>query len=146
MRNPTANLRRLPVSINMTPMIDVTFLLIIFFLVSSHLSKQENHVRLELPNAANALDAQLAAAEFVVTVNVFEDDSLHLGAEAVTIQRLPELLAGRAAQVDGPLQVRIRCPADCEYGIVAPILRACAIAKTTDVVFAVYELNEGVSR
>ncbi|MCA9180756.1 MAG: biopolymer transporter ExbD, partial [Planctomycetales bacterium] len=33
-------------SINMTPMIDVVFLLIIFFLVSSHLAKQENQVEL----------------------------------------------------------------------------------------------------
>ncbi len=36
----------------MTPMIDVTFLLIIFFLVSSHLAKQENFLKLDLPTAA----------------------------------------------------------------------------------------------
>ena len=37
----------------MTPMIDVTFLLIIFFLVSSHLAQQELQVDLELPAAAS---------------------------------------------------------------------------------------------
>ena len=39
------------VHFNMTPMIDVVFLLIIFFLVSSHLAKQEVHLELPLPAA-----------------------------------------------------------------------------------------------
>ena len=43
------------VSINLTPMIDVTFLLIIFFLVSSHLAKQENFLPLELPVAGSGI-------------------------------------------------------------------------------------------
>jgi len=41
---------------NMTPMIDVVFLLIIFFLVSSHLSRQESQLELELPTAASGQD------------------------------------------------------------------------------------------
>ena len=40
------------VSINLTPMIDVTFLLIIFFLVSSHMAKQENFLPIDLPLAS----------------------------------------------------------------------------------------------
>ena len=38
------------VGFNMTPMIDVVFLLIIFFLVSSHLAKQESQMEIDLPN------------------------------------------------------------------------------------------------
>ena len=41
--------------INMTPMIDVVFLLIIFFLVSSHMAKQEQNVQLDLPKAQSGL-------------------------------------------------------------------------------------------
>ena len=41
---------------NMTPMIDVVFLLIIFFLVSSHLAKQETQIELALPTAVSASD------------------------------------------------------------------------------------------
>ncbi len=40
------------VGANMTPMIDVVFLLIIFFLVSSHLARQENRLPLDLPVAS----------------------------------------------------------------------------------------------
>lgn len=52
----------------MTPMIDVVFLLIIFFLVSSHLAKQENQVELDLPTAASGSD-HLDSREHV-TVNI----------------------------------------------------------------------------
>ncbi len=37
--------------VKMTPMIDIVFLLIIFFLVSSHLAKQEVQLDLDLPAA-----------------------------------------------------------------------------------------------
>ena len=37
---------------NMTPLIDVVFLLIIFFLVSSQLARQEANIELELPEAS----------------------------------------------------------------------------------------------
>ena len=40
----------------MTPMIDVVFLLIIFFLVSSHLAKQEVQRDLPLPGADSGVD------------------------------------------------------------------------------------------
>jgi biopolymer transport protein ExbD len=39
--------------INMTPMIDVVFLLIIFFLVSNHLVRQESSIKIDLPQAAS---------------------------------------------------------------------------------------------
>ena len=48
-----SNLARGSVSFNMTPMIDVVFLLIIFFLVSSNLAQQEVHLEIDLPDAAS---------------------------------------------------------------------------------------------
>jgi len=57
MRAPS-NLSRGSLSFNMTPMIDVVFLLIIFFLVSSHLARQETQLELDLPEAASGQRAQ----------------------------------------------------------------------------------------
>ena len=53
MRSPT-NLGRGSIGFNMTPMIDVVFLLIIFFLVSSHLAQQETQVTVDLPDASSS--------------------------------------------------------------------------------------------
>ena len=45
--------RSRPIDFNMTPLIDVVFLLIIFFLVSSHLAQRETQQELALPTAAS---------------------------------------------------------------------------------------------
>ena len=60
---------------NMTPMIDVVFLLIIFFLVSSHLSKQESQMELALPGAASGQD-DIDQQTPRITVNVKADGSV----------------------------------------------------------------------
>ena len=54
MRVPS-NLARGSLGFSMTPMIDVVFLLIIFFLVSSHLAQQEVQLDLDLPAKASLL-------------------------------------------------------------------------------------------
>ena len=41
-------------SLSITPLIDVVFLLIIFFLVASHFTNQENAVEVDLPKADEA--------------------------------------------------------------------------------------------
>lgn len=139
MRNPSLFIRRSQVAINMTPMIDVTFLLIIFFLVSSHLSKQENHVKLDLPEADHALAADIVAAEKTVTINYLDNGVLRLGAAEITLEQLSMVLSQMNRDAAGKLQVRLRCSANTAYGRVSPLLRQLIQANITDVVFAVYD-------
>ena len=68
MRLPN-HLSRGGLGFNMTPMIDVVFLLIIFFLVSSHLARQEVQLDLDLPRAASGLRTPQDEARRIV-VNV----------------------------------------------------------------------------
>ncbi|NIL99222.1 MAG: hypothetical protein GTO62_19500, partial [Planctomycetales bacterium] len=68
MRIPLSR-RRSRLEMNMTPMIDVVFLLIIFFLVSSHLARQEVQAQLDLPPARTGVDLP-PAADPRVTINV----------------------------------------------------------------------------
>jgi biopolymer transport protein ExbD len=123
----------------MTPMIDVTFLLIIFFLVSSHLSKQENHVKLNLPEAKNAAAADLLAAQTVTTINLLDDGSLRIGSADVLADEVVGILSAKNTDVGGKLQVRIRCSHEQPFSRVSPILAACARSEITDIVFAVYQ-------
>jgi biopolymer transport protein ExbD len=126
------------VSINMTPMIDVVFLLIIFFLVSSHLAKQENRVKLNLPEATTGLPEEQVQRS-VVTLNVLPDGNWQLAGQSLTIPQLVAALTERNREVGGILRVRIRTDRDVPYGKVSPILSACVQAQATDIVFAVYE-------
>ena len=51
---------------NITPLIDVVFLLIIFFLVASHFIRHENVERIELPLASKAEEDEESATRMVV--------------------------------------------------------------------------------
>lgn len=128
----------------MTPMIDVTFLLIIFFLVSSHLAKQENRMKLDLPVASTALDEDNERR--TLTIQVSADGTWQLGTSGImTISKLVSTLAAKNREVEGGVSVRIRTDKTVAYSQIAPLLKACTQAGATDVVFAVFDSKQ-VSR
>lgn len=136
MRLPT-RLRRGDTGINMTPLIDVVFLLIIFFLVSSHLAQQEAHLPLPLPTAATGEDDwQLDRPR--LTINVRGDGQLVAAGQPIDVGRLGGLLRERQEAAKGPLEVRIRSDRGVAYRLVEPVLKAASQAGIWNITFAVY--------
>jgi biopolymer transport protein ExbD len=132
--------RRTPgrgVGFDMTPMIDIVFQLIIFFLVSSHLTKQEAHTKLPLPTATSG-EASHDESAPRVTLNVQANGSITLGSAAVSLAALPEKLKAKRALVGDGLEVRIRSDRHVPYRVISPLLSACAAADVWNVTFAVY--------
>lgn len=123
-------------TINMTPMIDIVFLLIIFFLVSSHLAKQENAVALELPIAQSGLDDP--AARDTVVIHVLPDGNWMLGGAAVQRAEFQSALRKRAALASDGLRLKIRTDQSVPYERIEPILSDAAAQGIGDVVFSVY--------
>jgi len=121
---------------NMTPMIDVTFQLIIFFLVSSHLAQQESLVELNLPAAESGDELVEEEAKRRFTVNVTADGGMQVAGEAVDETQLGRRLAASRAKED-KLEVRIRTDRQVDYGRVKPILRECLRNNVWKVTFAV---------
>lgn len=131
------HLRSGKLGFNMTPMIDVVFLLIIFFLVSSHLAKQEAQMQLPLPVAeSGSVDAETESRR--VTINVLDDGRLLLAGRAVRSTELVERLRDKIADAGSDLEVRIRSDRTVEYRYVEPIMLACARSGIWNVTFAVY--------
>jgi biopolymer transport protein ExbD len=126
-------------SINMTPMIDVTFLLIIFFLVSSHLAKQEKNMPLDLPLSRTGLPEGLDRQRATTTVQVLADGAYLLAGNPVTLPVLQRAIAARHAETPGGLRLRIRTDQAVPYANIAGLLKACTQAGIVDVVFAVRE-------
>jgi len=141
MRVPS-NLARESLGFNMTPMIDVVFLLIIFFLVSSHLARQETQLEVDLPDAASARPAREDDVRRIV-VNVLAEPGLEariqVGGEVMDDLRLDELIRHEGQSAAGRLEVRIRTDRRVPYAVIEPILLACARAGVWNVVFAVRE-------
>jgi len=123
----------------MTPMIDVTFLLIIFFLVSSHLAKQDHRLPLDLPVSATGLESQVVLDRPTTTVHVLPDGRYHLGSNLVPLSTILEAIGQRNANTPGGLRIRIRTDKTVAYQFVNPLLKACADLEIRDVVFSVYE-------
>lgn len=80
---------------NMTPMIDVVFLLLIFFMTVSQVS-QINRLRLELPQQQGTMDQSQTS----LTINVGEDGALFVGADATSLAGLVEHVVEQLANVD----------------------------------------------
>jgi biopolymer transport protein ExbD len=132
MRVPS-QLRAERLEFNMTPMIDVVFLLVIFFLVSSHLAQRETRLDLPLPEATTGIADDRDVER--VTLNISQDQLL-LGSSPLPIGQLADRLKG-ASEKKGTLELRIRADQEVEYARVAPVLKAAAEAGVWDVNLAV---------
>jgi biopolymer transport protein ExbD len=123
--------------VNMTPMIDVVFLLIIFFLLSNHLARREARLPLPLPTIARQ-NASASMAEGPLTVQVTADGIWQVGGVVVEQARLAELLRERVALQGATLPLRVRCDRSVAYERVEPILRTAAEQGIADVSLAVH--------
>ncbi len=126
------------VEFNVTPLIDVVFLLIIFFLVSSHLAKQEMQLELTLPAANSGQEPAIAPAARV-TINVRTDGQLLLGGNQVEVGEVQQRLEIERQETTDDLEVRIRADRQLAYRHIEPLLLACARANVWNVSFAVVE-------
>ena len=112
------------VAINMTPMIDVTFLLIIFFLVSSHLAKQENFTKLDLP-LANAGTPDFSESP-TMTIQVLASGEYQIAGHSVLVEQVRRSIITRSKSEKTPLRVRIRTDRLVDYKHIADLLKICA--------------------
>jgi len=128
----------------MTPMIDVVFLLIIFFLVSSHLAQQESHMELLLPTAKSGEESLVIEPERVV-VNVKEDGTIIMAGRDVDRQQLEQRLIATIAENGLDVEVRIRSSRKALYESVEPVMLTCARVGIWNVTYSVYRKDGGRS-
>ena len=129
--------RRLGVALNLTPLIDIVFLLVIFFLVASHAARTESTEPVELPLASEVDDGQAEVPRRLV-VTVTADQVLHVGGRIVTLDQVADQLAeAETEKQDGAYEVRIRGDRRVPFHVVEPLMIACAQAGITRIGYAV---------
>jgi biopolymer transport protein ExbD len=114
-----------PPTLNLTAMIDILFLLIIFFMVSTQFTEFERSLGLEVPHVAEG--AALTAVPESRVVNVYRDGRVTLDAENVSLDELVERLARARTQYSG-LRVVVRGDGAGRFQRVAEVLNACKAA------------------
>ncbi len=133
-------LRSGEVGFNMTPMIDVVFLLIIFFLVSSHLAKQEAQMELPLPVADSGEDSDDQSRR--LTLNVTSDGSMLLAGRRLDRDELKQRLKQARDEHGSDVEIRIRGDRSVPYSAISPIMLSCARAGIWKVTFGVYRSQD----
>ena len=117
---------------NLTPLIDVVFLLLVFFLVATTFADDEVEMDLELPRAQNGSDG--ADAELLV-IHVAEDGSMRVDGREVTLAGLEQKLLA-AAERNTDQEVLIRGDTRVDLGRVVEAFDACLSASLNKVSIA----------
>ncbi len=128
-------------SINLTPMIDVVFLLIIFFMVGSRftqLSETERDISLQVPQVSDA--QTLTDPPKSRMINVYADGHLTLDKEPVTLQELERRLSAAKAEYK-KTGVVIRGDGNAPYQSVADVFATCRKAEITELNIAVRPID-----
>lgn len=119
-------------ALSLTPLIDVVFLLLIFFLVATRFAEQDRELDVQLPSASEA--QPLVAKPKDIELSIDETGSYYLGAGRK--MSLPEVEAALSnAAVNNPLSqtVVIRAHQGCRWNDVARAMNACYRAGLRDV-------------
>jgi biopolymer transport protein ExbD len=132
MRVPTVGQSQ-SVSFNVTPLIDIVFLLIIFFLVASHVARSDAVEPVDLPLASELDQGDENPNRIVVTV--LANHTMHLAGQQITLNELENAILGGTQNTDKPLDVRIRADRTATYAEIEPILLICAEFGVTQIGF-----------
>lgn len=122
-------------SFDLTPMIDIVFLLIFFFMTVAKVIADEK-IHVELPVASEAqIPEELGARQ---TVTILADGTLFAGVRPVSIAELAEIIRQGNQLIPG-YKVFIRADAATPHQHVREIMRVCAEAGSHNIVFGVYQ-------
>lgn len=109
-------------AIELTPVIDIVFLLLIFFLVATTFQQAEREIQVALPEAESA--SPLSAVLREIVINVRADGSLIVGGAAMALEDLRSLVRD-ATERNPDQKVSVRGDKDAPYGSVARVLDVC---------------------
>jgi biopolymer transport protein ExbD len=129
----------------MAPLIDMVFLLLVFFMTASHLSSSQS-LPLEVPFATKGVVPKDRPHRWVV--NVVSNGTVYSGMEVSSIDALKTSIKERM-QVEPQLKVYVRADANTSHRDVRKVLMAMAEVGIDDFIFGVYtpsDIREAMPR
>ena len=121
---------------NLTPMIDVVFLLIIFFIVSNNMIQQDTAIAVDLPVAETG-DPPQERQTRQLTITITQPETFFIGTTLVDRESLRQILVECRRDWGEEAEVLIRTNKDVPYGEIRPILRMAVESGIIHVSFAV---------
>ena len=124
--------------LNLVPMIDTVFNLLVFFLVATTFASQEVELDLKLPAAKSG---QQGKGNHQLVISVFADGHISLEGRQVTIEALRQKLQAAAVR-DKEQAVLVRGDKVAHFGVGLQVLDAIRLARLSKVDFAALPESE----
>lgn len=119
---------------NMSPMIDMVFLLLIFFIVAAQIIDEKPKVL--IPSAINAKVPEDSKNRLMITIT--DDEKYFIRQNLVSFEELQKYLADEVNK-NPKLRVLIRADQDLKYKVSEKIMNICAEVGANDLIYAVLE-------
>lgn len=121
----------------MAPMIDITFLLIIFFMVAANVNQAER-IKIEIPVAEDSTVPKDPSGRITVTVD--DKGQLYAGTRPVDEEGLAKFIEHHAKSAEN-LRVFLRADSRARHGEVRKAMKAIAEGGIIDIIFATYQTD-----
>ena len=117
----------------LAPMIDIVFLLLIFFIVTWQFSRSETDMRISVPASEEGAEPNRPIGEIVV--NVRKDGEVLIAGQSLDRQQLRKKLEA-VARVHKNQPIRLRGDADATYQTIVQVIDVCRKAGIWNISFA----------
>jgi biopolymer transport protein ExbD len=128
-----------PAELQLAPMLDVVFQLLIFFLVSFEFQRTELDMKVSVPSAQEGADSKRALGEIIV--NVRQNGEVVVENQTMTQAQLKEKLSS-IAKIHENQPIRLRGDAKCEYQTIVEVIDTCQKAGIWNISFATQRQKE----
>ncbi len=117
----------------MAPMIDIIFLLLVFFIVSYSMGEIEREMAVTLPTASTSQDPISRINDIVI--NITKDGKIIVNKRQLSSNALYERLK-KLSNFGAPPSVIIRADENCLHKNVIKVMNACTKADAKNIVFS----------
>ncbi len=122
-------------AVDMAPMIDLVFLLLIFFMVASVVTELEK-VEVEIPKSQYGKVPEDTKGRMMLSVDA--NNQVYAGTQPVTIEELKALINAEL-DLNPDTRILIRADQSVEYKTCKEIMIACGEVGATDLIYATFE-------
>lgn len=110
-------------ALSLTPLIDIVFLLLIFFLVATRFAEEDREMDVELPTASEAKPLIVQPKE--IFVNIDQNGDIYVGGQEFDIPQLEEHLDDAARNNPANQSVILRADKRCQLEVVVQVINTC---------------------
>jgi biopolymer transport protein ExbD len=122
----------------MAPLIDMVFLLLVFFMCASHLNSQKT-LPMEIPEASRGVVPKDRPGRHVISI--VRDGQVYDGSRPIEVEQLKQMVAAEFKANPG-MKIYVRADKNAHHKEVKKVMNAMAEVGIADFIFGVYNSPE----